>query len=166
VSSDWALDSDNAVASSAEKRALFAGAISDLFVQRPQTDGQDLEEVLLQIMEDEFCTVVEDGSERDVANAIVRVREECLRGEFGGVARLEEQWRVMRGVSVRGVRAEDELEEESESDDDEDEEEDEGDDDGDVNMGEEPVPQLVERKRAEPEVDEDGFTKVVGRRKR
>src|SRR5438128_2720210 len=31
-----------------EKRALFAGAISDLFAQRPQTDEQDLEEVLLQ----------------------------------------------------------------------------------------------------------------------
>jgi pre-rRNA-processing protein TSR2 len=132
-----------------------------LFAQRPQTDEQDLEEVLLQVMEDEFCAVVEDGSERVVARAMVRVREECMRGEFAGVRRLEGEWRAGRGQGVKGVEVQGEGEDESEEDD-EDEE------DVDTEMADnEEVPQLVESKtRIEPEVDEDGFTKVVNRRRK
>jgi pre-rRNA-processing protein TSR2 len=134
-----------------------------LFAQRPQTDEQDLEEVLLQVMDDEFCAVVEDGSERVVARAMVRVREECMRGEFAGVRRLEGEWRAGRGQEVKGVEVQGEEEEESEEDD-----EDEDDEDGDIDMADDDeVPQLVEsKKRIEPEVDEDGFTKVVNRRRK
>jgi pre-rRNA-processing protein TSR2 len=131
-----------------------------LFAQRPQTDEQDLEEVLLQVMEDEFCAIVEDGSERLVARMILRVKEECAKGDFEGVRRLEGEWRAGRGQGVKGVEIEGEDEDDSEEDDEDDE-------DGDVEMVDDEVPQLVESKRrVEPEVDEDGFTKVMNRRRK
>ena len=115
-------------------------------------------------MEDEFCTVVEDSSEQTVAAAILRARQECLAGNFEGVMRLEGQWRAARGAKVTSVKAGGD-----EQDDDEDDSEDEDEDEnGDVKMGEDDeAPQLVEtRDRIELEVDEDGFTKVVNRRRR
>src|ERR1700753_2657387 len=103
VNEHWGAESDSAIVSSDEKRALFAGAISDLFTERPQTDEQDLEEVLWQVMEDEFCTVIEDGSEQAVAMTILRIRQECLAGNFEGVRRLEGQWKATRGAKVTSV---------------------------------------------------------------
>lgn len=134
-------------------------------MQRPQTDEQDLEEVLLQVMEDEFEAMIDDGSEEEIAGVICRVRKECERGEFEGVRKLEGLWRDKRGMKVRGVQArqggQDEL---GDSEEDESEEDD---DDGDIEMGEDEAPQLVEaRTKVEPEIDEEGFTKVIGRRRK
>ena len=74
-----------------DKRDWFAGAISDLFTERPDTDFEDLVEVLLQVMQDEFDTRVEDDSEEEVARTILVLRKrlseeasECkIRGPVG-----------------------------------------------------------------------------------
>ncbi|TKA74570.1 hypothetical protein B0A55_06314 [Friedmanniomyces simplex] len=157
-----------------EKRDWFAGAVSDLFTTRPETDEQDLETFLLQVMADEFECVVEDGSEGEVARGILGLRK-GLRGEEAGGDRLarfrelEGRWRN-RGLMKGEVLV---IDHEAEEEEEEEEEEWNGfDEDGDVDMtaGEEAVPRLVpavmKKERVEPEVDDDGFTKVVGKKKR
>lgn len=47
---------------SADKRDWLCGAVADLFVERPDTDAEDVEEVLLQVMVDEFDVNLEDDS--------------------------------------------------------------------------------------------------------
>jgi pre-rRNA-processing protein TSR2 len=126
--------------------------------------------MLLQVMGDEFDLLVEDGSEIVVARDIMKYRALCGNGEFGEVDRLYEMWRQNRNgaVSAGGNIRRSEVEgEDSEDDsgDDEDEDEDGDEDMGDVDMEgtEDAGPS---RERHEPEVDEDGFTKVVGKKRR
>ena len=123
-------------------------------------------------MADEFEVVVEDGSTEEVAGRIVAVRRECGRGEFGAVRAMWERWRggLREGVWVDGGEG-------SAGDTDTDGEgEGEGDDgewngiedeeDGDVEMGEAPEVVKVPKEKLLPEVDEEGFTKVVGKKRR
>jgi pre-rRNA-processing protein TSR2 len=151
---------------SADKRAWLAGAVADLFGERPDTDADDVEELLLQALEDEFKVVLEDGSERQVAAVVVRLRRETAAGEFRGVEELWRGWRERGGEQrVSGVRggAEEEDEDDEQDDDDDD---DDGDDDVDEDVEMDDAPALVSApRRPEPDVDDDGFTKVA-RRKR
>ena len=151
---------------SADKRDWLAGAISSLFTENPSTDVEDLEEVLLQVMNDEFEVVLDDGSPFEVAAKIVGLRKDCLTGDFAAVDREWEKWserqkkpgsnqvQFQRGTDEEGVEGEWE-------DDDEDDEDDEDEDMEDA-------PPLVERKPKEkviPEIDEEGFTKVTGKKR-
>ncbi|KAL9623611.1 MAG: hypothetical protein Q9160_002067 [Pyrenula sp. 1 TL-2023] len=155
--------------SSDDKRDWFAGAISELL--SPPTpalrDVEDLEDVLAQVMSDEFEVVVEDGSLEEVAMGIWSGREELGRGDVERLRGLWEGWWERRGKKEGIVINKRDGEEGSEEDDSEGDEEDE-DEDEDEDMDE--APELVrveeprEKKKPEPEVDEDGFTKVVGKR--
>lgn len=142
---------------SSDKRDWFCGAISELFVDRPETDAEDVEEVLIQVMNDEFDVVVDDESAGDVADKICELRGECLQGEYGRLQAMWDVWgeRKDRASLFRKVDAKDE---DQETDDDEDDEE-------DVDMEE--APSLVRSTREKPaaEVDEEGFTKVVGKKR-
>jgi pre-rRNA-processing protein TSR2 len=117
--------------------------------------------LLLQIMEDEFELAVEDGSEAQVARSVLSVREECGRGEYGTVDAMYEKWKGKKGnqqapkIARMGPQSDDE-----ESVDDED-----WDDEEDVEMTDAPPSRLPKEKPA-PEVDDDGFTKVVGKKRR
>lgn len=155
---------------SADKRDWFAGAVSDLFGTHPATDQEDLEAFLLQVMQDEFECNVEDETEVAVARDIFRLRL-CLKGELVEdgqqveermhVAReLEARWRN-RGQMKTNVQVIDNGPQE-EVGDDEDWEDEEG-----VEMGEAPalVPARQPREKEEPEVDDDGFTMVKGKRR-
>lgn len=151
-------------ASSSEKRDWFAGAISDLFINDPATDIVDVETVLLQVMLDEFEVNVDDESAYDVADNIMRFRKQCEEGKFQEVEELRARWLERekkggdRGVEATGFRRVERGEEEDETDwDSESEEEDE-------EMGDAPPPKPKEK--VEPEVDEDGFTTVVSKKKR
>ena len=62
-----------------EKRDWFAGAVSTLLADRPDTDQEDLEVFLLQIMEDEFDCRVEDETEIEVARNIMQLRSSLGR---------------------------------------------------------------------------------------
>ncbi|KAI9669783.1 MAG: hypothetical protein M1829_005038 [Trizodia sp. TS-e1964] len=154
-----AVQSEWGGADSASKREWFAGAIVEMFSTRPQTDVEDVETTLLQVMFDEFEVNVDDESAALVADAVMAVRRTTLQGDFALVDEMNRRWVAGRGAGVSGYRevgGAEEEEEESES---------ESDEDGDVEMEE--APALVRAKRADPgpEVDEDGFTKVVGKKR-
>jgi pre-rRNA-processing protein TSR2 len=147
---------------SSDKRDWLAGQISDLFANEPSTDAEDVEVVMLQVLEDEYGVRVEDETEVNVAREIMLIRKEIGEGKTETVDRLQKKWETSKGkevdtgsVSVRESNQEAEWDSVDE----------ESDEDGDVEMGN--APALVPAKpKAEPEVDEDGFTKVVGKKKK
>lgn len=135
-------------------------------------DIDDLEEVLIQVVSDEFEVVIEDGSETTIARRIWRGAERLKSGVAEERNLVEEDikrlWNVWwekggnkakvdaKSLGKRIEVADDEQDTSDEEDDDEDDDEEMGD-----------APDLVEaserprREKMEPEVDEDGFTKVV-----
>lgn len=153
---------------SVDKKDWFAGAVSELLTSRPDTDAEDLECFLLQIMQDEYDCYVEDESECQVARDILAVKARMMEERTTDAARdVEERWKN-RGALKGETRAVVAREVNQDVGDDEDVGElVGGDDDDDDEMDEAPrlVPAVVKEK-VEPEVDEDGFTKVVGKKKR
>lgn len=147
--------------SSSDKRDWFAGAIVELFESRPDTDLEDVETVLLQVMLDEFEVNVDDDSGFDVAEQIMRIRKDCERGNFTEVGELRERWSRKGGKAVKFEKVE-RGEEDEETDWDSDDLEETEDEEGDVEMDDAPPP----KDKPAPEVDDDGFTKVVNKKKR
>lgn len=144
---------------SSDKRDWFAGAVSDLFTSRPDTDQDDLEIFLLQIMQDEFDVNVEDESEVTVAMSIIGMKNTLAEGELGPAQELERRWKS-RGSMKSDINV---VDGEIEADD---EEWDGLDAEADTDMTE--APPLVESKpkvKAVPEVDEEGFTKVIKKKR-
>jgi pre-rRNA-processing protein TSR2 len=170
---------------SADKRDWFAGEVADQFppfttatangsastsqqVQitkaqqgdKEEPDAEYLEELILQVMLDEFEVNVDDDTAFDVATEIVRLRGQCARGNFEEVDRLLARWQAHKGDKVQFKHGEDQDGETDWEDDDEDA-------DSDDDMAE--APALVEaappkKEKAPPEVDDDGFTKVTRKR--
>lgn len=159
---------------SADKRDWLCGAISDMLTDRPETDSEDLEDVLIQVMNDEFDVVVDDESAAMVAAQIMEMKAQTARGEFGPIQELVEAWQRKRqsgnGAATNAAamfRKVDARDEDQETDDEE-EDDDDDDEDGDEDTQMDEAPSLVRapKEKAEPEVDEDGFTKVVGKKRR
>jgi pre-rRNA-processing protein TSR2 len=151
---------------SSDKRDWFAGAIVELFSERPDTDIEDVETMLLQVMLDEFEVNVDDESGLEVAEQIIRVRRDCGKGDFTEIAQLKERWEKKEkgGKQVEFKRVErGEDDDDTDWDSDDLEETDEEYEDGDVGMSDAPP---VRKGKPAPEVDEDGFTKVTGKKKR
>ncbi|KAI1498766.1 Pre-rRNA-processing protein TSR2-domain-containing protein [Biscogniauxia marginata] len=175
--------------SSADKRDWLAGAVAEMFPSfvdlaaadknKPKTStttkreeqqqeeplAEDVEATLLQVMWDEFEANVDDESEIEVADRILKVRAQCAVGNFELVEDLRRRWLATKGKKVvveEAAGGDQETDWESADDDDDDD-----DDDGnsDVNMGEAPALVAVPKEKPPPEVDEDGFTKVM-RKKR
>lgn len=146
---------------SSDKRDWLCGAISDMLTERPETDAEDLEDVLIQVMNDEFDVVVDDESAGPVAAKIMEVKTQVQRGDVAGIQEMWENWQrksQQKGNMTAGFkRGEDE---DQDTDDEVDEE-----DGGDVDMGEAPALVRVPKEKVQPEVDEDGFTKVVGKKR-
>jgi pre-rRNA-processing protein TSR2 len=119
--------------------------------------------VLLQILEDEYGVRCEDETEILVAREIMAIRKEIGEGKTAIVDALHKKWEERKGKEVpTGNVNVSETSQEGEWDSG-DEESDE--DDEDVEM--EDAPALVAAKpKPEPEVDDDGFTKVMGKKKR
>lgn len=121
--------------------------------------------MLLQVLEDEFGVRLEDETEVAVAREIMTIRKELGEGNTATVDALQKKWLERNGkeISTGSVNI-NETNQEGEWDS-VDEESD--DDDGDTDMTD--APALVPAKpkqKPEPEVDEDGFTTVVGKKKR
>lgn len=142
---------------SADKRDWLCGAISDMLRERPETDAEDLEEVLVQVMNDEFDVAVDDESAADAADMIMEFKVQTDRGEFSMVQEMWETYqkksqnRSAAGQFQRVEAADDDQETDAEEDDEE--------------MGDAPTLVRAPRERAEPEIDDDGFTKVVGKKR-
>lgn len=147
--------------SSSDKRDWFAGAVSDLFTERPDTDLEDVETVLLQVMLDEFEVNVDDESAFEVAEQIMRLRMQCGRGDFTEVEQLRERWSKKGGKEVMFKKVE-RNEDDDVTDWDSDETDESEDEEGDIEMGDAPQP----KEKVAPVVDEDGFTTVVSKKKR
>lgn len=141
---------------SSQKRTWLASVIVDAFEEQdPTPDDQYVEEQLLQVMEDEFTTNLEDGSAEGVALDIVRLWEDIQAGKQTVLTRFEEQAEKNKG---RKVQAQEEVGSGSDWEDDEEEEDSES----------EEAPQLLERDvpvKKEPQMDEDGFTMVQSKGK-
>lgn len=162
---------------SADKRDWFAGAIVDLFPEisdEPPTKNtkvieepelEDVETVLLQVMVDEFEVNVDDDSGLEVAGQIFLARTGCVNGEFGEVEKLRTRWLNKKGGKVDQMfkKAEDADQDTDWESDSEDDEDDEG--GADVEMDDAPALVSAPKEKPQPEVDEDGFTKVT-RKKR
>ncbi|KAF8972925.1 Pre-rRNA-processing protein TSR2-domain-containing protein [Flammula alnicola] len=145
------------------KRTWLASVIVDAFEEQvPMPDDQYIEELLLQVMSDEFEAIVEDGSAESVAQDIVRLWDETCASKQDLLVKFEEMAQNVKGKKPN-------AQEKVVSDDAEDWEDDEEGED-DTSDGEE-APQLVEHPipktmPLEPEVDEDGFTLVKSKGRR
>lgn len=147
---------------SSDKRDWLAGQISELFASEPLTDAEDVEVMLLQVLEDEFGVRCEDETEVKTAQTIIAIRKELSEGSTLTVDKLQKKWEERKGkeVATGSVNVS-----ESNQEADWDSVDEESDEDEDVEMGD--APALVPAKpKPEPEVDEDGFTKVIGKKKR
>jgi pre-rRNA-processing protein TSR2 len=145
---------------SAGKREWFAQITIDLLKENADADVEWVETFLLQVMLDEFEVNVDDDSGFDVAEQIIRLRRDCGRGEFGEVKGMKEKWDARRGgdegVGLFKEEHRDEADDETDASED--------DEDGDVEMDE--APQLVRvNEKVEPEVDDEGFTKVTKKKR-
>ncbi len=176
----FAVENELGGAGGAAKRDWFAGAVVELFPslqsqaspspqQQPSNDDllMDVESRLLQVMDDEFDTIVDDGSALEVAGQIVGLWRECRQGRFAEVDKLQRRWEAGKGKKVSALFSEGQHEDQDtdwDTDDGDDEQGEDGEDD--VEMGDATAPAPVAREKpAPPEVDEDGFTKVT-RKKR
>ncbi|RCI16729.1 hypothetical protein L249_2762 [Ophiocordyceps polyrhachis-furcata BCC 54312] len=161
-------------ASSSDKRDWFAGAIVDLFpafaenatTQPDEPDVDDVEEVLLQVMADEFDVDVDDESAADVARVIVDARVQCALGQFGPVDALRERFCARGGASVDAMFKQ-APDEETDSEWDTDGSQDEADADGgaDIAMNDAPPLATVAKGKPEPQIDQDGFTMVTKKKR-
>jgi pre-rRNA-processing protein TSR2 len=138
----------------AEKSRWLASVIVDAFEQQvPLPDAIYVEEMLLQIMEDEFDTAVEDSSTEAVADDIVNLWNQVHMGRQDMVLKFEQQSEKVKGTKL-GVQ---EVANDDDDDDEWEDGEDESEDDDDA-------PTLLHppdvSAKEPPEVDEDGFTTV------
>lgn len=122
---------------------------------------------MLQIMNDEFDVNVEDGSGEEVSAKIVGLRKLTLQGDFALVDEMYSKWQDRQSKGTGGkinfqhiTRDDDEDETDWDSDDMDDEE------DGDVEMDEAPPLVKAHKEKVQPKVDDEGFTEVVGRKRK
>lgn len=154
---------------SADKRDWLAGAIAQLFESNPETDGEDVADVLLQVMEDEFEAVVEDDSEIPVAATIMKIRVETSEGNFSTVNQMYEKWEEKGDAEAPAVKVQSQSDDEDSVDGEDWDEDGDGDGYGDTEMADAPAVAgnaAPKKEKPPPEVDEDGFTKVVGKKRR
>lgn len=143
-----------------DKRDWLCGAISEMLTDRPETDAEDLEDVLIQVMNDEFDVVVDDDTAADVAQLIMEMKEQTARQDFSSIQDLWEKYQKKSQQKSAAAA----MFKQVESKDEDQETDDEEDDTGDVDMDDAPALVRAPREKAEPEVDEDGFTMVSKKR--
>ena len=167
-----------------DKRGWFAGEIASLFPDYQDTsiaaqssktapsqepDIQDIETILLQVMIDEFDVNVDDDSGMEVAGQIIRARIQCAAGVFDDeVRQLRERFDNRKGKKVDAhFKKMDDADQDTDWESGDSEE----DDEEDVAMGQDmqmsDAPQQIKapREKPEPEVDAEGFTTVLKKKR-
>lgn len=152
---------------SKSKATWLASSIVDAFEEAATAatnqqlpDDEYIEMMLLQVMADEFGTVLEDGSAEAVAVDICKLWDETKDGQEILMNKFETAAAKFSGKKMeieQGIVEEGKEEEEWLSTDDEDE----SDDDAPRLMDSEPA-----KPKSEPVVDDDGFTLVEKKGKR
>lgn len=162
---------------SSDKRDWFAGAVVELFPEftdptgdhtakkgTQEPDMEDVETVLLQVMFDEFDVNVDDDSGVEVATQIMRARAQCALGQYDEFNSLKDRFANRNGKKVdQQFKKVDDADQDTdwETDDSGDDDDDEEDGGVDVDMNDAPKPP---KEKPQPEVDDDGFTKVTRKR--
>jgi pre-rRNA-processing protein TSR2 len=175
-----AIDSSWGGPESKEKKSWMAGEIVDAFQSAPNTSNTSntltintnsstepdevyIEEMLLQMMSDEFDCVIEDLSGEEVARDIVKLWQDTKDGSIENAVKLwEDKERAMTGKKMPftpGKKGDD-------TDWVDDDEDGSSEDDDEEEMEVDEAPTLVDTtQKKEPIVDEDGFTLIQGKRK-
>jgi len=174
-----AVDSSWGGPESKQKRTWMASELLDVFDSSSpsntlhpnsasnQVDEDYIEEMILQMMNDEFDCVVEDGSSTEVAADLVKLWKEAKSGGEKAIEQSMKFWEDKeRAIQGKRIQAQEiKVEEEEwegdggESGDEEDEE-----DGSDNGMEVDVPPTLIDRRNNEvPVIDEDGFTLVKGK---
>lgn len=145
---------------SAEKRTWIASTLVDSFETSP-LDEEEIEDLLLEAMVEEFDTEIEDGSPQLVAKDILNVWKAACSGETETVLRLETAANQLARKQIPAARREgngdDEWVDEVGSDEEE-------------SRGQDEAPRLLPSRTSqavEPVIDEEGFELVQksGKRK-
>lgn len=122
----------------------------------------------MQVMIDEFEVNVEDDTGAEIASKILGLRKLTAQGDFGMVDEMLTRWRQRQARGEERVsfqRGPGEDDDDLDGEDDDSDEEIEEDDD-DVEMDEAPPIVKAPKEKVVPKVDEEGFTEVVGKKKR
>ncbi|CCG81183.1 Pre-rRNA-processing protein TSR2 [Taphrina deformans PYCC 5710] len=144
---------------SAEKRDWLAGVVADLFSGTGQADEEDVEDVVTQVLSDEFSVALEDDSAYEVAVAIVAAFRDCQQARFEKIEALKVHFQNARPRATVS-RAEGDGESDSSGTDAEVDPEEPA-----VGTGGEAM-EVDAPGRAEPVVDEDGFELVQSKGKK
>ncbi|ORY98344.1 Pre-rRNA-processing protein TSR2-domain-containing protein, partial [Absidia repens] len=87
-----AVEQDWGGVESAEKRDWMIELITDYFGKNgKKVDVDEIEDILNQIMSDEFHTLLEDDSAYLVAKHLVELFNQCINGNFSEVERLRQK---------------------------------------------------------------------------
>ncbi|KAG0230708.1 hypothetical protein BGW41_002426 [Actinomortierella wolfii] len=152
---------------SAAKRDWFIDTIVDYFGENGKNiDTYDLEDILLQIMNDEFSIMLEDQSEQHIAKILEQLYRDCIHGKYDLVETLKQDSQKGSGAyhSSRAKGRDDEDDDDDDSSDDgEGEEEEEG---GSMDVDESESSRPARREKTPPQIDEDGFEMVTKSRRR
>ncbi|XP_064258303.1 pre-rRNA-processing protein TSR2 homolog isoform X2 [Passer domesticus] len=68
-----------------EKAAWLSSALLDFFTQNADLEQEEVEDFLAEVMDNEFDTVVEDGSLQQVSRELVTLFARARGGDVGGV---------------------------------------------------------------------------------
>ncbi|KAI8969185.1 Pre-rRNA-processing protein TSR2-domain-containing protein [Mycotypha africana] len=142
---------------SVEKKEWFIDTIVDYFGKRgKKLDIDEVEDILYQIMTDEFNTTLEDDSPYLVAKHLIALFNQCIVGNYTEVERLREKAKTQNSFTAASSSI-------KQGDDDEAEDSDiDGNDNGiEDNDNEEDNDDVMEEATPEePLVDEDGWETV------
>ena len=150
----------------AEKRDWFAGQISELLASESDADVDYLEEFMIGVMNDNFDLHIDDGSAEEVAAKIIGLKKLCLQGDFAMVDEMYDRWSQKQKSGGEKRIAVQHVERDDDDDDDEDWDSEDNGDDEDVEMEEAPELVRVPKEKVVPKTDDDGFTEVVGKKRR
>jgi len=142
---------------SEDKRDWLAGAVWELFEKEDNLPAMfDVEDLLQQVMQDEFEVILEDDSAIQIAGEIIRIYEECSVGDFKSVLTLFE--------SFQKDKEKVDLVSFNQNKSDGSEDSDESGSDVDMESGEDMEPGNRPMSASRKIVDDEGFELVQGRR--
>ncbi|XP_062891607.1 pre-rRNA-processing protein TSR2 homolog isoform X1 [Mobula hypostoma] len=154
-----------------QKAAWMVTAVEQYFYDNADLESEEVEELLADILDNEFDTVVEDGSLSEVAHQIWSTFALCQRGQESEVrARIQQLVERRNRVRVEVVPARRPGEEAAEEDSEEEEEDEEEDGAEAMDCDSQAAPEPrslcpVAAERPSEEEDPDGWTVVRRRRK-
>lgn len=121
-----AVDSGFGGAYSQQKAEWMVGAVAEYFHSNADLEQYEVEDFLSELMNNEFDTLVEDGSLPEVAQQLCTFHRQCQRGEVAAIqerlAQLRQRKTHVRVSAVQGQtpgQEEDDSEEEEEDDEEE-----------------------------------------------